>query len=116
VNFANSIVVLLAKNDPAGSGQLVKMLLPMVAIGLLFYFMMVRPEKRKKALHDEMVGNLKKNDRVQTFGGIFGTVVSIQSDSREVVIRIDETTNTKMRITQSSVARVISEKDSKNDN
>jgi len=114
VNLANSIIVLLAEKDAAPNlvGQ---MLFPMLAIGLLFYFMMYRPEKRKKAMHEEMLRNLKKNDRVQTVGGILGTVMSVNSDSREVIIRIDETNNTKMRITQASVTRIISEKDSKND-
>lgn len=111
MDLAPSIVVLLAQ-DAAPLGG---MLLPLAAIGLLFYFMMVRPEKRKQAQHKEMVENLKKNDRVQTVGGIFGTVMSVNSDSREVTLRIDETTNTKMRITQASVSRVIREKDSKSD-
>ena len=43
-------------------------------IGVLFYLMLVRPERRKRADLDTMLKNLKKNDRVVTIGGIFGTV------------------------------------------
>jgi preprotein translocase YajC subunit len=51
---------------------------------------------------------LKKNDRVQTIGGILGTVLEV-SDT-EVVLKIDEANNTKIRVLPSAVSKVIEQK------
>ena len=48
-----------------------------------------------------MLQNLKKNDRVVTIGGIYGTVVNAQKDLDEVTIKVDESTNTKLRMQRS---------------
>jgi len=48
---------------------------------------------------------LKKNDRIVTIGGILGTVMNVQKD--EVTIRVDESTNTKLRMQRNAIARVI---------
>src|SRR5262245_11254798 len=78
-----------ARQAPGGAGALFA-LLPWIMIGVLFYAMMVRPERRKRAELDTMLKNLKKNDRVVTIGGIFGTVVQASEDAEEVTLRIDE--------------------------
>lgn len=88
------------------------MWIPFVMIGILFYFMMIRPERRKRAELESMVANLKKNDRVVTVGGIFGTVVTAAKDSDELTIRVDENSNTKLRVQRSAIKTVLAEKDS----
>ena len=81
----------------------------MLAVGALFYFMILRPERTKRNVHAELVSNLKKNDRVVTIGGIFGTVVNAQKDSEEIVIKVDESVNAKLRIRRSAVSQVITD-------
>jgi len=76
-------------------------------IGLVFYFLMIRPQKREQQTRAEMLTALKKNDRVVTVGGIYGVVASVQADADEVTLKIDENTNTKLRVTLSSIARVV---------
>ena len=49
-------------------------------IGALMYFMMIRPQQKQRKARDEMMGNLKKGDRVVTVGGIYGIVRSIKED------------------------------------
>jgi preprotein translocase subunit YajC len=80
---------------------------PLIAIFVLFYFMLIRPERRRKATLSQMLDNLKKNDRVVTVGGIVGTVVNVQKGSEEVTIKVDESTNTKLRVIRSSIGRVL---------
>jgi preprotein translocase subunit YajC len=53
---------------------------PMVIIMFLFYFMLIRPQKRKEQELREMVRNVKENDRVVTIGGIYGVVTNVQRD------------------------------------
>lgn len=103
---------LFAQDAPEGgaapdAGQSMAMsLLPFVAIFVVFYFLMIRPQRREQARRQDMLSAVKKNDRVVTAGGIYGVVTNVNRDSDEVTIRVDETTNTKLRITLSSIARI----------
>jgi len=60
-----------------GSGFTV-LLLQMAAIGLVFYFLILRPSSQARKRHAELLGNLKKNDEVMTSGGIIGRVRDIK--------------------------------------
>ncbi len=103
----NLISPLLAQ-DPTPQG-LGSMLVPLIAIGVLFYFILIRPERKKQHTLKAMLEALKKNDRVVTVGGIYGTVTNVHREADEVVVKIDESTNTKIRVTISSIARVVSD-------
>ena len=72
---------------------------------VVIYFVMMRPQKKKQQQHKQMLDNLKKNDRVRTIGGIIGTVVDVRND--EVVVKIDEASNTKIRFQRSAIGTVI---------
>ena len=96
-------------NDPVGSLNF--LFLP-IALFALFYFIMIRPQRREQAKHQALLAELKKNDRVLTSGGIFGVVTNVNREANEVTIKVDETTNTKLRVTLSSIARVLSEEPS----
>ena len=75
--------------------------------GILFYFIMLRPQKRKEQELRNKVNSLKENDRVVTIGGIHGVVTNVQRDAQRVTIRVDESTGTKMRLNMSAIARVL---------
>jgi preprotein translocase subunit YajC len=94
------------ENAPSPTGGILNFLFPLLIIFFLFNFIMLRPEKKKRLAHEAMLKCLKKNDRVLTSSGIFGVVTNVQHDTGEVTIRIDETTNTKVRMTLASVAQV----------
>jgi preprotein translocase subunit YajC len=80
---------------------------PMIVIMVLFYFMLIRPQKRKEQELREMVRNVKENDRVVTVGGIYGIVTNVQRDADRVTIRVDEATGTKLKLNMSAIARVL---------
>lgn len=100
--------LLLAEND-AGPFPGLLTLMPIVIIFLLYIFMVQRPQRREQESRQRMLANLKKNDRVLTTGGIYGVVTNVQPDAQEVTIRVDETSNTKLRMTLSAIARVLSD-------
>ena len=81
--------------------------MPLAVIGVLFYFMLIRPERQRRAETARMLSNIKKNDRVVTGGGIYGTVVNVQKGSEDLTIKVDESNNTKLRVLRSSVSRVV---------
>lgn len=68
---------------PAGMQalSLVVSLLPMVLIFVVFYFFLIRPQRKKDKQVKEMLNNLKTGDRVCTIGGIYGTIVGIKDDT-----------------------------------
>jgi preprotein translocase subunit YajC len=84
-------------------------LLPFIAIGLLFYWLLIRPQKQEQSKRQTMLAAVKKNDRVLTAGGIYGVVTNIRRDADEVTLKVDESTNAKLRVTLSSIARVLGE-------
>ncbi|MBR2941949.1 MAG: preprotein translocase subunit YajC, partial [Clostridia bacterium] len=55
-------------------------ILPMILIFAVFYFMLIRPQRKKDKEAKEMLKNLKHGDRVCTIGGIYGTIVRIKDD------------------------------------
>lgn len=81
-------------------------LLPMLAIGIVFYLMLMRPEQRKRKEMEALVANIKKNDKVILGSGICGTVVNAAPKSIYVTVRVDDSTNTKLRVLRSAIARV----------
>lgn len=89
-----------------------RMMLPLLAIFALFYFLMIRPQKKKDEEFRKLVADLKENDHVVTIGGIHGVVTNVQRDAERVTLRVDESTGTKLRVNASAIARVITDDDS----
>lgn len=101
-----SLDALFLAQDAGGGGGGLGLLPVMAVLGLLFYFMIIAPERRKQKEHQALVEGLKKNDRVVTIGGIKGVVVNVNSDTRELTVRIDEANNTRIRCDMGAIARV----------
>ena len=97
--------------QPGAGASLLLTMAPFILIFILFYVMLVRPERKKRAALERMLAQLKKNDRVVTIGGIHGTVVQAVPKEETVVIRVDDKTNTRLRILRSAIARVITDKE-----
>ena len=112
------MAMLFAQEAPAddgaagGGGDMMMSLLPFVAIFVLFYFLLIRPQRREQARRQAMLSAVKKNDRVITAGGIYGVVTNVHREADEVTVKVDEATNTKLRVTLSSVTRVLGDEPS----
>jgi len=77
------------------------------AIFLLFYLIVLRPGQQEDRKRKDLVKSLKKNDRVLTAAGIYGTVVSINEDTDRVLVRVDDERNVRLEFSRASIARVI---------
>jgi len=69
---------------PTGIAAVVSMIgtfLPMILIFVVFYFFLIRPQRKKDKQVKDMLANLKHGDRVCTIGGIYGTIVNIKDDT-----------------------------------
>ncbi len=81
-------------------GGLTGMLLPLAMFAAIFYFMIIRPQKKKQKAHEDMLASISKGDTVITAGGFFGIVRETLDDS--YIIELDE--GVKARILKSSVS------------
>jgi len=102
--FANSSVVFA--QDAAG-GSFFSTLILLIPIPFLFYFLLLRPQQQQEQKRRSMIDALKKNDKVLTTGGMYGTVISVDSNNDKVVLRVDDERGVKLAFTKASVARVI---------
>jgi preprotein translocase subunit YajC len=92
-----------APSGPPGWTQFV----PIVLILGVFYIFMWRNKRGDEKKRTDMLGQLKRGDRIQTIGGIIGNVVEVRDG--EVVVKVDETSNTKIRFSRSAIHRVLGE-------
>lgn len=107
--MTGSLPHLLAQPDQAPRGGME----PIFLLGLIvfmFVFMIVLNRGNRKAeqrKRQELLSSLKKSDRVLTYAGIVGTVVQIKD--HEVVLKVDESTNTKMTFVKEAIRQIIND-------
>lgn len=83
-----------AAPDAAQSGGIAAtliQLLPMVAIVVVFWFILIRPQRKKDKAVKDMLSALKPGDRICTIGGVYGTVTAIKDDTVMVVVGAQKT-------------------------
>jgi preprotein translocase subunit YajC len=79
------------------------------AVALLFYWLLIRPQRQESARREATIRVLKPNDHVITSGGIYGVVTNVHREANAVTIRVDENTNTRLKVSLAAIARVLSE-------
>jgi preprotein translocase subunit YajC len=81
-------------------------IIPYILIFLVFWFLVIKPQKDKQKEQADMLKNVKKNDEVVTAAGIHGTVVLVKD--KTVVVRVDD--NVKIEFDKESITKIISAK------
>lgn len=77
----------------------------LIAIALIFavfYFLLIRPQKKAQDTHKKMLAALKKNDEIITVGGIHGTIANVKDTT--VTLKVDD--DVKVEIQKSGIASV----------
>ncbi len=88
---------------PPGGGLLGSPLLLMAVLFAIMYFTMIRPQAKQAKRHRELVGALKKGDRVVTAGGLHGTIAQV--DETTVLLRVDG--DVKLRVERGRISAVL---------
>ena len=114
IDAARSVLDVLAQAPPAGGTApqqpgAMAFLLPAMLVAMVVFLMLSSRSQRKREERDRqsMFARIGKNDRVLTVGGLIGTVISVKEN--EVVLKVDETTNTKVTFIKSAVQRILSD-------
>lgn len=66
--------------DPAAGNQLFSTVIMLVGMVAVFYFLLIRPENKRKKEAEQLRSSLKVGDKITTIGGITGTVVNVKED------------------------------------
>jgi len=94
----------------AGPGPIVS-LMPIAAMFVVLYFLLIRPQQKRTREHDTMVENLKRNDEIVTTGGLYGRVQTIA----DKVLTVEIAPNVRVRIDRAQVADVVGAKSESKD-
>lgn len=86
-----------------GAASLIQFL-PIIAIGLIFYFLVIAPANKQRKKTQEMLAALKKGDVVLITGGIYGTIQGVEPEV--VYVKIAE--NVKVKVARSAISGVVS--------
>lgn len=104
--FSNLPLLMAAPGATDGSSSIVPTLVTFGLVFVIFYFLIIRPQNKKKKDAAELLKALKKGDRVVSIGGIHGTIQSLKDDT--VVLKIDG--STKMTMSRSAISTVSEQK------
>lgn len=88
-----------AEGAAAPGGFLASPFIPLIAIFLIFYFMIIRPQRKRQKQHDKMLSEINRGDQIVTIGGFLGTVREVRDDT----FTIEMGENVRVRILKSAV-------------
>ena len=77
--------------------------LPILAIGLVFYFLVIAPANKQRRKTESMLSSLKKGDRVVTSGGIYGTIQGVEAE----VVYLKIADNVKIKLARSAITSIV---------
>jgi preprotein translocase subunit YajC len=75
---------------------------PLILMGVIFYFLLIRPQQKKQKEHRAMLGNIKKGDTVITQGGLHGRVTGVT----DTVVTLEIAEKVRVKVQRSSIAAI----------
>ena len=99
----NLYALAIVASPEAGGTALMPMIIMWTAIIAIFYFLLIRPQKKAQERHQEMVSGVQKGDEIITEGGIIGQVIHAKEDR----VTIKTANDTRLEIVRAKIARVV---------
>ena len=99
-----TLLMMQAAAQPSGTASFLVQMFPLLAIFVIFYLLMIRPQQRRVKEHQAAISAVKKGDEVVTGGGIRGRVTKVTDDEAEVEIA----NGVKVRVIKSTISHVLS--------
>jgi preprotein translocase subunit YajC len=113
----NYLQFLAQTTQPAGSqpppfwANPSQWLLPLIAVVAVFMLISpMRANQKEKRAREDLLKNMKRGDKVMTIGGVLGTIVDVRDT--EVVLKVDEGNNTKIKFSRDAIKRVVTDDES----
>ena len=94
-----------------GLSNVFNMLLPFILMFGVLYLLIIRPQQTQKREHQKMLDGLKENDKVVMNSGIIGKIASLKSDKNTIILRVDDSNNTKIEFQKANVMSLLEKED-----
>ena len=75
-------------------------MVPLILMFAIFYFLLIRPQQKKQKAHRQLLGDLKKGDRVITSGGLYGRITG----STDTVVTLEISEKVRVKVGRSNIA------------
>ena len=89
--------------EPNPTGQMLQMVGMFVVLGVMFYFLLIRPQQKQRKEQDNLLKNIKSGDRILMTNGMYGIVTNVKDKS--LMVKIAD--NVKVEVIKSAVSTVI---------
>src|SRR5262245_22937485 len=86
-----------------GQGGAFGLFVPLIAVFVIFYFLLSRPQQRKQKEHKAMLNSVRRGDRIVTGGGILGTVTKVLDDH---YVQVEIAEGVKVKVMKSTIADI----------
>ena len=100
-------ILIIAASDKTTGGEKAAWILATIFLAVLMYFFLIKGRRNQDKQRNELLAKLKPGQRIQTIGGVLGTVTQV--NEKEVTVKVDETNNVKIKFTRGAVHRVLDE-------
>ena len=100
--------VVLAQAE-GGGGSALGLLVPLGLMGVLFYFLLIRPQQRRARAQRDLISSVEVGDEIMTAGGILGTVTAMDEDDELLTVEIAP--GTRIRVVKRAVSQRFVEED-----
>ena len=97
--MSQQLIILMGQPQPGANP--IMQFLPLIAIVVVFYFFMIRPQMKKAKDQKKYIEALKKGDKILTIGGIYGKINEVKEDG-SIIMEVED--GTKMRISKNAVS------------
>jgi preprotein translocase subunit YajC len=104
--ISHLIFTLAQAPAPAPGGGAAGMFIPFICIGIIFYFLIIRPQRQQQKKLASLISALKTGDKVITNSGIHGIISNVK-DGPTLVLKVDE--NCKLTVDKAAIATVLKE-------
>jgi preprotein translocase subunit YajC len=95
------IMLMAQQGGEQGGGSALITFLPFIAIFLIMYLLMIRPQAKKQKQRQQMLASLQKGDDVITTGGMHGKIMGFKDDNKTVILKVDD--NVKLSFDRSAI-------------
>lgn len=93
-----------ATDAGGGSGQLILLIAQIAILGLIFYFLLIRPQKKQQKQMDAMLATLEKGDSVVTTSGFYGIVIDVMEEI--IIVEFGNNKNCRIPMKKSAVVEL----------
>jgi preprotein translocase subunit YajC len=101
--------VSLAQAGGSEGGSTLGLLVPLVLMGVLFYFLLIRPQQRRARAQRDLISSVEVGDEIMTAGGILGTVTAM--DDEDEMLTVEIAPGTRIRVVKRAVSQRFVEED-----